>query len=520
TEVDENNIWVRANDDEHDFQLAIEKWTNSKYSLNPQTKEITEEVEGTFRQYPIRLAWAITIHKSQGLTFERAIIDANNSFAHGQVYVALSRCKTLEGMVLASRLNRSTIICDNTIKEFDHEIEQRSPDGQQLRELQRSYFLDLLSDQFSFHLLEQRLLQVVRIMDEHLYRLYPQLLVRYKEASDTFKTKVCKVAETFNTQYSGMVMSTEDYANDSALNSRITAGAHYFRQELEALFSSLLDETRIGTDNKEVKKKFAEAFALLKEMMYVKNGTLALTEKEGFSVSAYLKNKTRLMLSAEDNQMERKERNNHSSRQEKVKTPNDILHPVLYSELIEWRDAEANARGANAPVYTVIQQKALLGIVNSLPQDASELLRILYIGKQTVEKHGEKLLDIVNQYVEKAKITRQEFHVIAPKEKNPPSKNPTKEITYKMFQQGMSVEEIAKIRGFVAGTIVGHLEPYVRKGDISIQELVPQEKIDIITRYLQEHKGQDESLSVIKTALGEEILYTDIRAVLASVQEK
>jgi hypothetical protein len=248
------------------------------------------------------------------LTFERAIIDANNSFAHGQVYVALSRCKTLEGMVLASLLSRNAIICDSTIKEFDREIEQRSPGEQQLQALQRDYFLDLLSDQFDFHLLEQRLLQVVRIMDEHLYRFYPQLLIRYKEASDTFKTRVGKVAETFNAQYSKMVMGTEDYANDPALNSRIAAGAHYFREELEALFSSLLDETRIGTDNKEVKRKFAEAFALLKGMVYVKKKTLALTEKGGFSVSLYLKNKTRLTLSAEDNQVERKERNNHSTR--------------------------------------------------------------------------------------------------------------------------------------------------------------------------------------------------------------
>ena len=64
-------------------------------------------IEGTFRQYPIRLAWAITIHKSQGLTFERAIIDARNSFAHGQTYVALSRCKTLEGMVLESPYDKA-----------------------------------------------------------------------------------------------------------------------------------------------------------------------------------------------------------------------------------------------------------------------------------------------------------------------------------------------------------------------------------------------------------------------------
>jgi hypothetical protein len=371
--------------------------------LNPQTKEITEDVEGTFRQYPIRLAWAITIHKSQGLTFEHAIIEANNSFAHGQVYVALSRCKTLEGMILASPLSRSAIICDSTIKAFDHEIEQRSPNNKQLQELQRSYYLELLSDQFDFYPLEQRLQQLIRILDEHLYRLYPQLLVRYKEAGNTFQTKVSKVAAAFKGQYSGMV-SKDNYTTDPTLNSRITAGAHYFRQELEAL-SPLLDDTKVETDNKEIQKKFAEAFALLKTTMHVKVQTLALTEQAGFSVSAYLKNKAHLMLSAEENRKERKERSHTShSQQNKAEVMSDIPHPALYLELVEWRKAEANAQGANMPLYTVVQQKALLGIVKALPRNNSELLRIPYIGTQTANKYGEKLLDIVNLYVEREEI--------------------------------------------------------------------------------------------------------------------
>ena len=107
--MSKDGIMVRGNGDDESFLLETEEWTNSKYTLNPETKEITEEVEGRFRQYPIRLAWAITIHKSQGLTFERAIIDANASFAHGQVYVALSRCKSLEGLVLGSPLRIFTL---------------------------------------------------------------------------------------------------------------------------------------------------------------------------------------------------------------------------------------------------------------------------------------------------------------------------------------------------------------------------------------------------------------------------
>lgn len=108
--VNDAGIIVRGKGNKSEFQLLPEEWGNYKYVLNEETKEITEVIEGTFRQYPIRLAWAITIHKSQGLTFERAIIDARNSFAHGQTYVALSRCKTLEGMVLESPLRRKPLL--------------------------------------------------------------------------------------------------------------------------------------------------------------------------------------------------------------------------------------------------------------------------------------------------------------------------------------------------------------------------------------------------------------------------
>ena len=123
--------------------------------LNEETKEITEVIEGTFRQYPIRLAWAITIHKSQGLTFERAIIDARNSFAHGQTYVALSRCKTLEGMVLESPLRREAIISDATVDNFTKAVEQNKPGSQQLNDMQKAYFFDLLSDLFNFYSIDQ-----------------------------------------------------------------------------------------------------------------------------------------------------------------------------------------------------------------------------------------------------------------------------------------------------------------------------------------------------------------------------
>ena len=283
TAVSKDGIRVKGNGESQDFLLETEEWTNSKYSLNPQTKEITEEVEGTFRQYPIRLAWAITIHKSQGLTFERAIIDANASFAHGQVYVALSRCKSLQGLVLSSPLRRESIISDDTIDEFTRNAGEMTPDKHKLALLRQHYFYELLCEQFDFHPIEQHFLRLLRLLDEHLYRLYPKLLERYKTTADLYKTQIMKVADTFKLQYSALLMGAEDYTANPKLNERVMAGAHYFRQHLEDLLTPLITSTKVETDNKELKKKFSEAADAMKTALHVKLGTLCYTEKEGFS---------------------------------------------------------------------------------------------------------------------------------------------------------------------------------------------------------------------------------------------
>ena len=143
-------IEVRSKGSEDVFMLQEEEWTNAKYVLDEETKEITEDIEGVFKQFPLKLAWAITIHKSQGLTFERAIIDASASFAHGQTYVALSRCKTLEGLVLSAPLSARAVISDSAVDTFTEDTRRNEPDETRYRRLQQSYFLELLSGLFDF----------------------------------------------------------------------------------------------------------------------------------------------------------------------------------------------------------------------------------------------------------------------------------------------------------------------------------------------------------------------------------
>ncbi|MDQ1805538.1 helix-turn-helix domain-containing protein [Chryseobacterium sp. CKR4-1] len=115
--LDENEIRVALEGSEREIVVKREVWEQKKYFLDTD-KNIKEEVLGSFEQFPIKLAWAVTIHKSQGLTFDKVIIDAGKSFTAGQVYVALSRCRTLEGIVLKSKITPEVIFKDTRILQF------------------------------------------------------------------------------------------------------------------------------------------------------------------------------------------------------------------------------------------------------------------------------------------------------------------------------------------------------------------------------------------------------------------
>ncbi|MEG2276545.1 MAG: HRDC domain-containing protein [Odoribacter sp.] len=387
TMISEEKMMVQCGDEREAIAVSKEEWTNTKYSIDGVTQEITETIAGVFKQYPLKAAWAITIHKSQGLTFEKAVVDAGEAFTHGQVYVALSRCKTLEGLVLGSPLRAEVLMNDRAVKQFLDQVEENPPGEVQLAEARRAYYLQLLQELFDYTPLLRRLQYVSKVFNEHLGRLYPELTERFRTVRELCHTELADVGERFQRQLAGMVEATEGYGEDAQIRERIAKGVGYFEEKIRGEVVPLLAEAHPEIDNKEVRKTVEEALERLEREVKLKGATLKAVGS-GFDVKVYLAAKARATI-------EQPKSRSHKPAA-KVEVGSDVVHPLLYESLRQWRQEEA-AR-MTLPAYTVLHQKALLGVVNTLPTTRKELLAIPGIGKKVVERYGAKLLEMVDGY--------------------------------------------------------------------------------------------------------------------------
>lgn len=293
-------VTVKGNETGELIDLLPEEWTNAKYVLNKDTHEIEEEVEGTFKQFPLRLAWAVTIHKSQGLTFEHAIIDAQHSFAHGQTYVALSRCKTLEGLVLSSPLSTNAVICDEKVYQFNMDVSAHLPNSEMLSQMQRAYELNLIDELFDFRPIGIAFERITRFIDEHFARRYPRLLQEYRQARPILD-EIVAVAAKFRLQYTQMLATQQGQELGNEVIQRIRSGAEYFHKRL-SLLVEMHRKNKIDTDNKALKKTLKERYSDVHEALNFKWNLLKYESREdvSFGIGDYLSAKAKLLLGTMD----------------------------------------------------------------------------------------------------------------------------------------------------------------------------------------------------------------------------
>ncbi|WP_299291609.1 HRDC domain-containing protein, partial [uncultured Mucilaginibacter sp.] len=404
--VEDETIFVKCPDEEDEILVGPVVWQNIRYALNTATKEVEETIIGSFTQYPLRLAWAITIHKSQGLTFEKAIIDAQDAFAHGQVYVALSRCKTLEGIVLSKPLKVESVITDRTIATYTIESERNVPTESVLSEAKKVFQETLLRELFDFSPIKFRYFALLKLAEENDNLLAGSFAQTLHETKITAEKEIYAVADKFQQQLNLLLQQPLLPEDHPELQERVKKAAAYFVEKLEQMLLLPLKNWSVETDNKAVRKNVQGALNALKQEVAVKFMVVKEASANSFNALAYLQHKANaaidLSLASEKAA---------SSPQNKTETDAEkSAYPDLHSALRSWRNRLAEEN--NIPAYVIFHQKVLDKLVEVLPSTLKELESIKGIGPGKVKKYGAEILSYINAYCKNNDVKRQPIELV------------------------------------------------------------------------------------------------------------
>lgn len=352
TLAEENRLLVYCSGDDEAIEVEPLEWENARYTLNEETREIETEVLGKFAQLPLRLAWAITIHKSQGLTFERAIIDASLSFAPGQVYVALSRCKTLEGMMLASEIPAKAIINDQRVDAYiTHQEVAAQESIKQLPTLKDEYYRYLLMELFDFKDIFYREEYLGRIIIEFFYRSHTDIAELHKRALEEYKQQVNVVADKWLAKIQQMKIEA---LREDAFLERVKRSAAYFEQTLEKILQKPLSLVPdVKSQNKVAMKRLTENYTDLQQAWLSRRYLLQQMTEHTFTIADYLRQKQHSQLDAMDEQVLKKKRERKTKTVKEAKPKKEKTWVISYQLFKEGKTPELIARERSLTLGTI-----------------------------------------------------------------------------------------------------------------------------------------------------------------------
>ncbi len=377
TQLSPNSIVVTFLDNGTELNLAQQTWQNVKYNLDAYTNKIAENNAGSFTQYPIKLAWAITVHKSQGLTFDNIILDVAGSFEPGQAYVALSRCRSLDGIQLRNPVAPKNIQTDHHAVRFMDNI--HLPDKLEvfLRRNQILQQLQTIKQVFDFSAIERRVTVI-----ESLLAKFPVLLFK-QEIIEAIKKHILRPANKFRNDEILALDTNLPLNENEGFIARLLAAANYFEKQISEYSGNLF--TMAG-DLPEMTGDGARLTQILAEVLHLFMVKVEIFKALGEKIPlTNIRKVASTSLAKSVVQPKGKE-----------KREDPLSHPALFDQLIQWRKDFSSKK--SLPLHIIMADKTLRRIAEKTPRTLDQFATIPGIGPVKAKEIGQVIIDIINTY--------------------------------------------------------------------------------------------------------------------------